>query len=418
MTSINPRRGGGNSPTNNNAGAAADKKNSRFFYRAQGNDSGFQLLKVTLHGKLDALTMSHKATVRWLGVGCAAVLLLSALAARHLARAAAQKRLEIVETYHIRNEDSEKNLSISPGQLWSVAFCPDGKTLVTTGGTDNPSALKQDGEIIFWNAANGTKLRILRQPWAVRRAVFTADGKYLAICDFGGATKLLDAISAEIKMNLPPHSSAVNALAVSADGKLFASGSADGTITLSDSKGKEQGTLIAEDGEIYSAALSPDNRWLLAGCKGKSLLFDLAQGGPPKSVEAPAGGSPPGMQCAEAVDFAPDGRAFATGGMQVRLWDSGDGSLLRDLGMAGARVNHLAFAPDGGGLFGVDDMGRLWNWHTAGGTEGATVQAHPGGSFGLAISPDGEKIATVGRMDFQLKIWSADNLQLLAAYAR
>ena len=79
----------------------------------------------------------------------------------------------------------------------------------------------------------------------VRRAVFSPNATFIAVADFGGATKLLDASTGKLKATLTPHSSVVNALAVTADSKLIASGSFDGTITLWDSAGKELRTMLA-----------------------------------------------------------------------------------------------------------------------------------------------------------------------------
>lgn len=92
----------------------------------------------------------------------------------------------------------------TPSRLWSVAFSPDGKTLVTSGGPDAPGSRPQLGELVFWNATTGKKQRILPQAAGVRRAVFSPDGKFLATADFAGTTKLLDPSSGKTKATLTP----------------------------------------------------------------------------------------------------------------------------------------------------------------------------------------------------------------------
>jgi WD40 repeat protein len=305
-----------------------------------------------------------------------------------------------------------------PLPLWSVAFSPDGKTLVTGGGPDAPEMLPQIGELVFWDAATGKKKRIIQQQWGVRRAVFSPDGKFIATADFGGKTKLLDATGRTLA-TLTPQFSQVNAVGVSQDSRLIAGGSFDGSVTLWDATGKEVGTLQTPNERILNLAFSPDSQWLVAGCKqGKGYLFNLARPDAPKVLQAYVG--PPSYWSGiEAVAFAPDGRTFATGGMNLRLWQTGSGDLIRELPRASdARVNSLAFSPDGGTLAGVDRDGWLAIWNPATGELTKSLPAHTGSSFGMAFSPDGERLATVDRREFAIKIWNARTWELMATFWR
>jgi WD40 repeat protein len=307
----------------------------------------------------------------------------------------------------------------TPMKLWSVAFSPDGKTLVTTGGPDAPDSQPQMGELVFWNAANGRRKRILPQPAGMRRAVFSPDGKFVATADFAGTTKLLDPATGKTKATLTPHSSQVNAVAISSDSKLIAGGSFDGSITLWDGTGKEVGTLLAPKEKIVNLAISPDKQELVAGCReGNAYLFDLAQRGSPKVLKAYVG--PPSYWSGiEAVAFAPDGESFVTGGMNLRLWEAGSGKLIREFERpSGARMNCLAFSPDGHSLAGIDRDGWLALWDPSTGERTACVQAHTGPSFGLAFSPNGQRLATVSRTDFAVKIWDRYSLNLVATFRR
>ena len=267
----------------------------------------------------------------------------------------------------------------TPSRPWSVAFSPDGKTLVTSGGPDAPDSQPQMGELVFWNAASGRKKRILPQPAGVRRAVFSPDGKFIVTADFAGTTKLLEPATGKTKATLTPHSSQVNAVAVSADSTLIAGGSFDGSITLWDVAGKELGTLLAPKEKILNLAISPDRQELVAGCReGHAYLFDLAQRGSPKVLKAYVGPQSywSGM---EAVAFAPDGESFVTGGMNLRLWETGSGKLIREFERpSGARMNCLAFSPDGRSLAGIDRDGWLALWDPSTGERTACVQAHSG----------------------------------------
>ncbi|SPE60778.1 exported hypothetical protein [Verrucomicrobia bacterium] len=301
---------------------------------------------------------------------------------------------------------------------WSVAFSPDGKTLVTCGGPDAPTD-GAFGEVVFWNASTGKKKRVLAQTAAVRRVVFSPDGKFVATADFAGSTKLLDPGTGKTRAMLTPHSSLVNAVAISADSKLIAGCSYDGTITLWDTAGSESATLVLPKEKILNLAFSPDGQKLVAGCReGNAYLMDVAQHDAPKVLEAYVG-PPSYWSGVEAVAFAPDGQSFMTGGMTLRLWRTDSADLIREFHrVSGARVNCLAFAPEGSAVAGVDRDGWLALWDPETGEKINSTHAHDGPAFGLAFSPDGQRLATVCRSEFVVKIWNSQTLALLATFHR
>jgi WD40 repeat protein len=306
----------------------------------------------------------------------------------------------------------------TPLRLWSVAYSPDGKTLVTTGGPDSADAAPRIGDLVFWNASNGKKKRVVHQQWGVRRAVFSPDGAFIATSDFGGKTCLLNAKTGETQAILTPQYSQVNAVAISADSKLIAGGTFDGGVVLWDTTGHELGTLQAPNERILNVALSPDSHWLVAGCKsGKAYLFDVTKRDVSAVLDAYIG-PPSYLSGIEAVAFAPDGQTFVTGGVMLRLWKTGTGKLVRDLPPCHARLNCLAFSPDGHALAGVDRDGWLARWDAETGERTNYVQAHNSSSFGLAYSPDGNSLATVSRADFVIKIWFSESLDLRKTFQR
>jgi WD40 repeat protein len=305
-----------------------------------------------------------------------------------------------------------------PQRLWSVCFSPDGNMLVTGGGSDSPDIQPQGGELVLWDAKTGEQKRITGQEWAVRSAVFSSDGKFIAMADFGGTTRLVDPTTGKIRAALTPHQSQINAVVVSPDSKLIAGGSFDGTISLWDATGKELGTLEAPGQQILNLAISPDGQRLAATSRGgNAYLFDLAQRNPPKVLQAYVG-PPSYWSGVEAVAFAPDGKSFVTGGMTLRLWETETGNLIGELAGGSARVNCMAFSPDGHLLAGVDRDGWLAMWDPPTGDRIRFIRAHHGSSFGLAFSPDGQRLATVARDDFVVKIWNSKTLELVRTFHR
>ena len=69
------------------------------------------------------------------------------------------------------------------GQIWSIAFSPDGKTLASGG---------QDHSIRLWNVNTGQQIRKITRR-RVNGVAFSPDGKTLACGDMDRTIYLLDA---------------------------------------------------------------------------------------------------------------------------------------------------------------------------------------------------------------------------------
>lgn len=137
--------------------------------------------------------------------------------------------LYTIKVYEL--EGAQKDLATFEGhggQVSSLAFSPDGKTLAS--GIGFPAKT-----IKFWDLDTGKCIAILRQQEGyVGRVVFSPDGKMLASVGGQGqrTVKLWDVAKHTIRANLEGHTDFVTSLAFSPDGKILASGSADKTIRL------------------------------------------------------------------------------------------------------------------------------------------------------------------------------------------
>jgi len=109
--------------------------------------------------------------------------------------------------------------SLSTEGAQSLAFSPDGKLLAS--------------ESRLWTVASGRELRAFQAPGGGRRfsSAFSPDGKLVAVGSESKNLFLFDVASGNLVRTLP-HTSAVTSVTFSSDGKLLASGMADGTVRM------------------------------------------------------------------------------------------------------------------------------------------------------------------------------------------
>lgn len=179
----------------------------------------------------------------------------------------------------------------------------------------------------------------------------------------------------------------------SADGKQFATGSDDGTVSLWDAKtGLRLKMLTGHTDSVNHLALSPDGKRLAtAGLDERCKVWDLSTG----KVLYTLDGHPHGA----SVAISADGKLLATScGAEnwVKIWDFSTGRPLRTLTPSTSfQVRSLAFSPESHRLV-VGYQGtdlRVWDADT-----GANPMAVRGGQFfdliAVAFSPDGTNVAS------------------------
>ena len=284
------------------------------------------------------------------------------------------------------------------GEVNSVAFSPDGKTLASSGSWD--------AEAKLWSVSARRSFATLRHADAVSSLAFSStDRAILASGSRDRTIKLWDGKSGRQIAALEGHTDGVTSVAFSAGGgSLLASGSRDGTIKLWDVGARAGlGTLEAHTSEVTSVSVSPDGTILASAARRDDdeavKLWDLGTRERIGSLEGHTYG-------ATSVSFSPDGATLASGSGNgsIILWDVATREEIATLEDHSSRVDAVSFSsPDGSILASSSWDGRvtLWDLLTR---EKVASFGHTKQVLSVSLSPGGATLAAGGR-DGKVLLW-------------
>lgn len=141
--------------------------------------------------------------------------------------------------------------------LTGIAVTPNGERIL---------ASCSDETVKVWDVASGTKLRSFKGHCGYVKAVaITPDGNLAVSASYDHTLKVWDLASGRDVRTLIGHTDYVNALALMPDGKRAVSASSDQTVRLWDLNSGNELASFKVDSGLYSCAVSPDGREVLAG---------------------------------------------------------------------------------------------------------------------------------------------------------
>lgn len=231
---------------------------------------------------------------------------------------------------------------------------------------------------------------------------FSADGKLLATGDANGEVRIWRVSDGKNLVTCLGHSNWVWSIAFSPDGQTLASGSSDHTVKLWDVEtGQCRQTLTGHSHQVWSISFSPDGQLLASGSEDQTIkLWNLATGQCFSSLEGHT-------SWVRSIAFSPDGQTLASGSddYTVKLWDLKTGNCRQTWQEHPERVWSVAFSPDGQTLASSGDR-AIKLWDVATGVCDRTLQGHSNWVRSIAFSPDGQILAS-GSEDQTIKLWQA-----------
>jgi WD40 repeat protein len=213
----------------------------------------------------------------------------------------------------------------------SIAFSPDGKYLLC-GAPGVPAMLskRKPPTMKIFEVATGREIsnfKIKNNIWSV---AYSPDGKHVLSGDGGGKIGLWDTAfenpvrtaAGSDRVFAPPR---VGAVAFSADGEYALSGGSDDSVRLWNAKNLTQiKSFVGHSnlGGIHSVAFSPDGKYALsADYDSKIKIWDIASG-----LEWKALSGHTGKNAGVSAKFFPDGKqVISTGDASTRIWDISTG---------------------------------------------------------------------------------------------
>jgi WD40 repeat protein len=369
----------------------------------------------------------------------------------HLTLWQADLRRAILHRINFANSDlSQSAFTETFGNVLSVAFSPDGKTLVKSD---------EQGWISLWQVETGKQLLSFRaHSYWVFSVAFSPDGKTLASGGLDRTVKLWDLNTGRCLQTFQIHDGGVSAVAYAvgsgylsnpsplAEGKnILASSSADQTIKLINLQtGDCQTVLTGHQGIVRSIAFSPNAQILASASLDQTIkLWNINTGACLKTLEdttaiyavafvkvleagdghAGTGrngdiedttqNSNPEIQ---TLDFSSSLPAFllASAGDDgtVKLWDTATGECVQVLKGHSDRVWSLAASLTGEILISSSDDRAIKIWDINTGKCLKTLQGHQNRIWSVALSPDGQTLAS-GSNDRTLRLWNISNGQCL-----
>ncbi|MBS1811736.1 MAG: serine/threonine protein kinase [Acidobacteria bacterium] len=282
----------------------------------------------------------------------------------------------------------------------AVALSPDGRLAAT--GSEN---------IILWDVATRRKITTIDYPSIVWSAAFSPDGRWLVSTHGDGGIRVWDVQERQRAIGFNEHNGPVRAVAWSRDGQRFASAGEDRSVMVwNAASGRREMLLTGHPTRVVGVAFAPDNHTLAAIDRdGLVIVWDIAERRERLQFKHPSGKQDVGANC---LTYSPDGRVIAT---SHGAYDTTTGQQLADWGnksewLSASSIYGLVFSADGTRLATANAYGRSVVLDTATWRIREKVDLGPRQFISVSFAPDGQQLVT-GEDGKLVQLWTASPLR-------
>jgi WD40 repeat protein len=265
----------------------------------------------------------------------------------------------------------------SLGNVWSVAFSPDGKLLAVSDSA---------GEIHLWRMDDGKKIITFRghTHW-ICSVAFSPNGKLLASSSADGTLKLWELATGYCLKTIEGQMNWIVSVAFNREGTVLASSGIDSaSIRLwSVATGACLQTLRGHDHWIWAIAFSPTHSILASGSDDCTLkLWNVNTGECLNTIQ----GHPSNVR---SVAFSPCGSLLVSGSDDhtLKLWDAATGECLNTFNGHANHVRSVSFSPSGKTVISASEDRTLKLWDVATGQCLRTFYGHTAHVRSVAFAP-------------------------------
>ncbi|MDB9312890.1 DnaJ domain-containing protein [Spirulina sp. CS-785/01] len=238
----------------------------------------------------------------------------------------------------------------------------------------------------------------------VTSIAMSPDGRTFATSSYDETVRLWQLSTGQQLRVFNGHGDQVYCVAISPDNRMIASGGADRNIKLWNLDTGQQirtlgGWFMGHTDSVLSVAFHPDSKRLASGGADQTVrLWKLTTG---KEIKTISGYS----SAVTSVNISPNGRTLVTAGLEkaIKLRYMGSGRLIRSL-RDRYKILAVAFAPNGATFAsaGSDHLIRLWELKTSRVLK--LFRGHTDQVCSLAFTADGKMLIS-GSWDNTIKVW-------------
>lgn len=292
--------------------------------------------------------------------------------------------------WDVETGETQNVLQGHTNAVQGVAFHPDKPILASSS---------DDKYIVLWNLETGDRINVLRgHENYVVSLQFIDKGRRLISSSMDRTLRIWDTDTGVTLRVLQGHQAGGTGLAVKDDAVYSAAN--DVTVrrwgmNIEDLK------VIDLQKELASSAISPDGTAVAAGCANGDLILYSMEHGDTLWEQKDTN-----VDRIMRLAFSPDGSHIISGGFDdktLKLWDAKEGTLIQTFEGHTDDIHAVAFSPDGKAIASASYDGRIGLFEI-GKEEGKFHAAHEGIVGSVAFSGDGASLLSAG-VDGATRIW-------------